>query len=97
MRSFCGTPLTMAPEVLRRDAYNEKCDVWSLGVITYFLLYNKYPYFPSKSDGAGLDGITNCVLSKPLLFDRSVQVSDQGTDFIAKCMQKTLDKRPFSR
>lgn len=96
MRSYCGTPLTMAPEVLRRDRYNEKCDVWSLGVITYLLLYNKYPYFPTKSDGPGIEGITNCVLKKPLNFDSATEISDNGIDFMTRCLQKPLDKRPIS-
>lgn len=34
-QSYCGTPITMGPEVLKREKYNEKCDIWSLGVIIY--------------------------------------------------------------
>jgi serine/threonine protein kinase len=30
-----GTPLYMAPELVRHEKYSEKVDVWSLGVITY--------------------------------------------------------------
>jgi serine/threonine kinase 33 len=37
MQSKCGTPLYMAPEVLKHD-YSEKCDVWSMGMIMYILL-----------------------------------------------------------
>lgn len=32
-----GTPYTCAPEILR-GSYDEKSDIWSLGVITYLLL-----------------------------------------------------------
>ena len=39
-----GTLLTMAPEVLKDDEYNYKCNLWSLGVIIYQLLFKDYPY-----------------------------------------------------
>ena len=37
-----GTPITMAPEVLK-GKYNYKCDLWSIGVIIYKLFFNEYP------------------------------------------------------
>ena len=33
-----------APEILRNQNYNEKCDLWSLGVIIYYLAFNEMPY-----------------------------------------------------
>jgi calcium-dependent protein kinase len=43
-----GTAYYIAPEVLRRD-YNEKCDIWSCGVILYIFLSGRPP-FGGKND-----------------------------------------------
>lgn len=37
-KSYCGTPLYMAPEILKRQPYNKKADIYSLGCILYELL-----------------------------------------------------------
>ena len=39
-----GTPLYMAPEIILRKNYNEKVDIWSIGIITYMLLSGQSPY-----------------------------------------------------
>ena len=43
-KTINGSMLTMAPEVLNGEEYNYKCDLWSLGIIIYLLVFGQYPY-----------------------------------------------------
>ncbi|XP_013101371.1 ovarian-specific serine/threonine-protein kinase Lok isoform X2 [Stomoxys calcitrans] len=47
MRTLCGTPLYVAPEVLLtggRGAYTKKVDIWSLGVVLFTCLSGTLPF-----------------------------------------------------
>ena len=44
LRTLVGTPSYMAPQILNEEKYTYKCDIWSLGVMTYEMLVGKIPW-----------------------------------------------------
>ncbi len=45
--TLCGSPLYMAPEVLSRQRYDAKCDLWSVGCIAWEMLTGSPPFTAS--------------------------------------------------
>ena len=85
-----GTPYYIAPEVLNKS-YDSKCDIWSVGVITFILLSGQPPF-----NGDNDKEIMKKVRSGKFNFDSPAwnQVSDSAKDFIRKLLTYDASKRP---
>ena len=42
--SIVGTPLTLAPEIIKEEEYLKKSDLWSIGIIIYYMYFKEYIY-----------------------------------------------------
>ena len=84
-----GTLVYCSPEVLKNN-YNQKCDIWSCGVIMYILLSGKYPFY-----GSSEEEITKKILVGNFNFDNNnfKNVSDNAKDLIKKCLIHDKNKR----
>ena len=86
---YVGTQLTMAPEILDAQPYNNKCDLWSLGVIIYQLYTKKYPY-----EGNVNKAILNQIKKKGLSVLNAIEDNDiLLKDLLSKLLQREPDKR----
>ena len=56
LKTFYGTPLYLSPELVDNAQYNEKTDIWSLGIILYELVA-LHPPFRAKT----LIGLANAI------------------------------------
>ncbi len=86
---YVGSSYYMAPEIIKRK-YDEKCDLWSIGVIMYILLTGRPP-FDGNDDDEILENVKKGVFDKssypyPLL-------SSQSKDLIDKLLQYEPKKR----
>ena len=78
----CGTPLTMAPEVLQGARYNHKADVWSLGTIFYEMLTG-FPPFMGRDQRDLQDNLKKGFYN----FPKHIKLSLEGFDFLNCCLQ----------
>lgn len=51
MRTPCGTPGYVAPEILKSEPYGPAVDMWSIGVILYILLCGFPPFYDETAAG----------------------------------------------
>ena len=88
-----GSNYYIAPEVIEEN-YNEKCDVWSAGVILYMLIAKKPPF-----DGKDKEVIYDKILDEEYNKHsrKLLDFSDEVRDLIDKLLEKDMDKRPSAK
>jgi calcium-dependent protein kinase len=84
LKLVLGSPLYMAPELVKGEEYDEKVDIWSIGVISYILISGKSP-FPGKNKAE----IAKMTLNKEIDLDKKEsfnKTSQECKDFIMSAL-----------
>ena len=84
-----GTSFYIAPEVLQ-NGYNEKCDLWSCGIILYILLSGAPPFY-----GKNEKEIFNKILTGNLSFKNKIwnTISEEAKSLVKKLLEIDPEKR----
>lgn len=90
-----GTPYWMAPEVVeceqKQDVdYDNRCDVWALGITAIELADGN----PPNADVHPVRALFQIVRNPPPTLKRASDWSQEFCDFISECLVKTPDHRP---
>ena len=71
IQTICGSPLYMAPEIMKSQKYDYKSDLWSVGIIFYEMLVGNTP-FKSKNIYELIRKIENDEVKVPSKFKLSI-------------------------
>jgi calcium-dependent protein kinase len=89
VKNIGGTPYYMSPEMIDGHSYPQS-DIWSIGVIVYLSLTGKYPF--EENDHETLFQVIKKHEINLEILNES-ECSDEGKDFIIKCLTKDYTKR----
>jgi len=93
MTGMTGTLRYMAPEVMRNEAYSVQCDVYSAGLVLYFMLSRSHPFsgFNRATRIAYAEGRNDFQVSPHLGMNKEI------AEWIEMCTIDKWQERPCAR
>lgn len=87
-----GTLAFAAPELILRKNYDKTIDIWSLGVIVYFLICGNYPFNNKDND---MNKIAMDIIKGEIKFIGNIwkSMNSLAKDLVLKCLERNVQKR----
>ena len=87
-----GSPYWMAPEILKKEEYNQNIDIWALGITCIELAEYEPPYSKYSPE----DVLKKIIKNPPKGLNEPEKWSYEFNDFVRKCLEIDKNKRPFA-
>ena len=87
--TVCGTPYYFAPELCQRTPYNNKVDIWSLGVVLYEMVNLRKPF-----EARNLPELRTRVVKEPPAPFTATHVSPELKELCFALLNKSSKARP---
>jgi len=88
-QTYCGSPLYMAPEILFHNEYNNKSDLWSVGVILYEMITGTQPFNVRKL----YDLLENMKTTQFVRLPENINISPLLHNLLKDLLQKEPERR----
>jgi len=88
----CGTPGYAAPEIWKNQPYTAKVDVFSAGVVLFFMMVGSLPF-----GGEDLEEVSEKTSKCRVFFPDGCEVSAQMKTYIRLLLMKEAEHRPTAR
>ena len=88
IQTICGSPLYMAPEIMKNKKYDLKSDLWSVGIILYEMLVGQAP-FRAKN----IFELMRHIEKNDVKIPRDSNISEDCKDLLLKLLKKNPEER----
>jgi NIMA (never in mitosis gene a)-related kinase len=86
-QTTAGTPLYLAPEQMRNEPYNDKADIWSLGVLFYEMAALDYPFMADSA----------LALARVVVDQKHKPLTGGYSTLLRDLIESMLEKQPANR
>lgn len=91
VKTFCGSPLYMAPEIIKAKGNNDytiKSDLWSVGCIFYEMLTGFPPFYVNS-----MTDLIKKIEEQDIIIPKFLNVSNESKDLLFKLLQPNPEDR----
>lgn len=88
LKTMCGTPLYIAPEIFEEKEYDFRVDIWSIGAIIYKLLFGKTP-----TKGKNIFEVGKNTIKGDYTIKKNIEISYDMIEVIYKCLRAKPNER----
>ena len=85
-RTYCGTPVYLAPEMVNEIGHDEHLDIWCIGVLLFELLTGTVPF-----KGKDYESLNNNIVSLKIIWPKDI--SNTAKNLILKILKRDPDDR----
>jgi serine/threonine protein kinase len=86
--TLCGSPMYMAPEIMKNKNYTIKSDLWSVGIIMFEMLTGNPP-FKVKT----VYNLIKSIDQNQIMLPQNIKISEECNDLLFKLLVKEPDDR----
>ena len=84
--TVCGTPIYLAPEIIKEQGHDEKVDIWCIGVLCFELITGNVPF-----QGNDIDTLKDNILHLKITWPKDINIDAKNL------IKKILKSDPASR
>lgn len=96
--TIAGTPYYMAPEVIRHEKYGKTVDIYSLGLVMYWMMNNcRLPFFGASAGASWLSARDRYLAYEKRISGEAMPEPVNGSPVLKRIVQKACAYRPENR